>query len=125
MLEPARKSFIALNHPLNIDRKCPRSRYLGEAAGGAILAPGGEVPELDIEQFDQLCHGPHCGWNIARTQKPFGLLCELPRHDRRCLPRTELRAKGGDGVEGGIVPKLDEVRSEYESWEEERKLARA
>lgn len=71
--------------------------YLGKAASCAVLSPGGEVPKLDIKQFDQLGHGPHCRWHITSMQRCFGLLCQLPENDRCRLARTELEAKQGDG----------------------------
>lgn len=111
-----RKSFISLNHSLHIGLSL-RLQYLGEAAGGAVLAPGGEVPELDVQQLDQLGHGPHCGWHITRTQKPFGLLCQLLGHNCRCLARTELRGKQGDGVERGIKRK-----NERDGWKLKKKV---
>lgn len=72
-------------------------RYLGKAASSAVLPPGGEVPKLDIKQFDQLGHGPHCRRHITGMQRPFGVLCQLPENNRCRLARTELEAKQGDG----------------------------
>lgn len=68
-------------------------QYLGEAASGAVFAPGGEVPELDVQQFHQLCHRPHRGWHVARTQGPFGLLRQLPGDNRCRFTRPELDSK--------------------------------
>lgn len=120
------KKIIYLTQSLTIHwTKGPWLQYLGEAAGSAVLAPGGEVPELDVQKFDQLGHGPHCGWHIARSQKPFGLLCQLPGHNCCCLAWTELGAKQGDGVERGIKWKNERDGWKLKSqmrWERERKV---
>lgn len=75
--------------------------YLGEASGGAVLPPGGEVPELDVQQLHQLGHGPDRGRHVAGPQDPFGLLRELPGHDCRRLARAELGAKRATMIGGG------------------------
>lgn len=62
---------------------------------------------MDIQQFDQLGHGPHCGCHIARTEKPFGLLCQLPGYDRCRLTRAKLGAKRSDGGTKSSKRKID------------------
>lgn len=75
-------------------------RYLREAAGGAVLAPRCEVPQLGVQQLDQLGHGSNRGWHVTGTQEAFGLLRQLLGHDRRRLPRPELREGGREGERG-------------------------
>ena len=102
------ESFISLNPSqyINLQTEGFLEQYLGEAAGCAVLAPGGEVPELYVQQLHQLGHGPHGGWHVARTQKTFGLLCQLSGHDCCCLARTELSAKQCDGAGSGEKSKI-------------------
>lgn len=69
-------------------------RYLGEAAGGAVLAPRREVPQLGVQQLHQLGHGSNRGRHVTGTQEAFGLVRQLLGHDRRRLPRPELREGG-------------------------------
>lgn len=72
--------------------------YLGEAAGGAVLAPRCEVPQLGVQQLYQLGHGSNRGRHVTGTQEAFGLLRQLLGHDRRRLPRAELREGGCGGA---------------------------
>ena len=48
--------------------------HLVEAAGCAIFAPGGEVPELHVQQFYQLAHGSDGVADVPRVDVAFGLL---------------------------------------------------
>lgn len=93
------QSYSVTHYVIASQRKCFLRQYLGEAPSGTVLAPGGEVPELDVQQFNQLGHGPHRGWHVARTQEAFGLLSQLPGYNGRRLTWAELWAKRGEGGE--------------------------
>ena len=59
--------------------------HLVEAAGCAIFAPGGEVPELHVQQFYQLAHGSDGVADVPRVDVAFGLLWQLAGNESRCL----------------------------------------
>lgn len=99
-LQPKVKKKKNLSSLKSIDRLPSQvflAAYLGETAGSAVLAPRGQIPELDIEQFNQLGHGLHCGRHVARPQEPLGLLRELSGHYGCRLARTELRREHSTG----------------------------
>lgn len=54
-----------------------RVPYLVQAAGGAVLAPGGEIAQLHVQQVDQLAQGADGIQHVAAVQRPLGLLREL------------------------------------------------
>lgn len=59
--------------------------HLVEAACGAVFAPRGEVPQLHVEEVDQLNHGLDRVGDVSGLEVTLGLLRQLPGDDRRRL----------------------------------------
>lgn len=60
-------------------RTWPRRPHLVQAARGAVLAAGGQVAELHVQQVDELHHGRHGVGDVAGVQVVPGVLRQLPR----------------------------------------------
>lgn len=88
----ARKRSFDLPTSL-LPRPEPRCSYLIQAARSAVLPAGGQVPELHVQQVDELDHGGHGVRDVTGVQVVPGVLRQLPRDVGGHLPRLHLQGR--------------------------------